>query len=56
MRERREEEGDKDNPLTGGSHVLDQSRGFQVGSIAGVEHEIGAQKVRGATHPNRGSK
>jgi hypothetical protein len=36
----RECEGEKDDPLTGGSHLLDQSRGSQVGVIAGFEHRI----------------
>jgi hypothetical protein len=42
----------------GGSHLLDQSRGFQVGTIAGVEPKIrGPKKGRGTpTYPNRGSK
>jgi hypothetical protein len=39
-----QEEGEKDVPLTGGSHLLYQSRGFHVGTIAGVGHKIGAPK------------
>jgi hypothetical protein len=44
MQKRRKQDGDKDDSLTGEYHLLDQSRGFQVGPFSGVEHEIGAPK------------